>query len=164
MITRSVYFSIFPLILALSASSLAQDQPQGLSVSISATADRVKSGSPLVIKVRLKNISSHEIWMAAGSEATKLDVLYASAAGQKARQAQKREEVSPPTPDGVVFVRAESGSGKLVTMASGETWAHEIVVTQLFDLSKPGVYTIQAKRGADEGLSRSNIVQVTVTP
>lgn len=45
-----------------------------LSISISAKADRVRSGSPLVIEVKLKNVSGHEIYTVAGPEATSTDI------------------------------------------------------------------------------------------
>ena len=76
---------------------------------------------------------------------------------------QKGEEVNPSTSGGMVIARTQSGSAKIVPMAPGETWTHQIIVSELFDLSKPGVYTIQAKRFAAGVLFKSNIVRVTVT-
>jgi hypothetical protein len=164
MMTRSVCFSVFPLIIALSPSSTAQNRSPDLSISISAKADRVRSGSPLVIEVTEKNVSSHQIYRVAGPETTNVDVLDANGAAQKPRQAgvHKGEEVKPSKPGGMVIEEMQSGSAKFVPMAPGETWTYEIVVTQRFDLSKPGVYTIQARCLEAEAPFKSNIVRVTI--
>ena len=56
--------------------------------------------------------------------------------------------------------------GLLVSLKPGEDWRNTLRVSDLYDLSKPGQYTIQVRRWDYETRTwvKSNTVMVTVTP
>ena len=70
---------------------------------------------------------------------------------------------APPDPSSMAAARA---AGTLVSLDPGQDWRNTIRVSDLYDLSKPGQYTIQVRRWDDETKTwvKSNAVTVTVTP
>jgi hypothetical protein len=70
---------------------------------------------------------------------------------------------APPDPAWRAAARA---AGALVSLKPGEDWRTTIWVSDLYDVSKPGQYTIQVRRWDDETKTwvKSNAITVTVTP
>ena len=57
-------------------------------------------------------------------------------------------------------------AGTLVSLKPSQDWRNTLRVSDLYDLSKPGQYTIQVRRWDDETKTwvKSNTITVTVTP
>ncbi len=69
---------------------------------------------------------------------------------------------SAPDPAAMASARA---AGTLVSLKPGQDWRNTLRVSDLYDLSKPGLYTIQVRRWDDETKTwvKSNTITVTVT-
>ena len=52
------------------------------------------------------------------------------------------------------------------TLKAGQSFTQSLLVTSLYDMTKPGKYSIQIVKERDEGgvFARSNTVTVVVTP
>jgi hypothetical protein len=70
---------------------------------------------------------------------------------------------APPDPASMALARA---AGTVVSLRPGQDWRNTIRVSDLYDLSKPGQYTIQVRRWDDETKTwvRSNTITATVEP
>ena len=153
---------------------------QALSMSIEPVQAVVSAGSPVELRVTLANTSDHDIvieedmnsvavWMAYRVEVRYENGSMAPHTELGRRQYQGRgtgavhrfeDDV---TPDAAMMRFTVIG----VPMKAGESVPGLLNVSRLYDLSKPGKYTIQVSRGAEEGVNatvKSNTVTVTVTP
>jgi hypothetical protein len=154
---------------AQSAQS-AQPAAPNLSITISTPDEVVKAGSEVKVKVLFTNSSdqvismSHTLAPNPGEVDNWIDVRDEN--GKLAPQTQygkkiKGDESTPPA--------ATNASSMAVEMKPGETARAHIQVTKLFDLSRPGKYTIQVDRfdrleNGSGAWAKSNIITVTVIP
>src|ERR1700733_10740859 len=163
------------LILVLAASMALAQQPQpAFTITISAGQTVVTVKSPIEVQVTLKNTSNHDLRVFTdnsykaelsgfGAEVTdaqglapKITRYHDLLTGGKA----PREKVANPDEH---FVMVASGGAEPV--APGGTIELHMNIGKMYDLSKPGVYTIQVTRTdtADGITVRSNPLKITVT-
>jgi hypothetical protein len=118
----------------------------------------VKSGSGVFIKVQMTNISDHAVDCTAA---------YLGATDRK-YQYDVRDDAGTSIKRRIIRPEQDAGSIEMCTLQPGESTHRETQVSWLHDLTKPGKYTIQLMRGAagdeKDGVVKSNIVTVTVTP
>jgi len=153
----------------------------GVGVGLAETAQRsftfdvgtqeiAKVGSPIVLKIQLKNISDHDL--------TRMSLPGAADHGEivgfrpTVRDAEGKEP--PLTQWGrQVFGRTFPGEPDLVLNAvgvvplqPGESWKTQINLNKLYDLSAPGKYTVQIRYYDDEHKEwvTSKTVTVAVVP
>jgi len=127
----------------------------------------VEAGSSIVVAVRKTNISDHEIDKGSCvSEATG-----DHCGGHYDVRDSHGERVEPNKP--AMSLIGDGRGGHLIgtkdnLLQSGESNISRDNVSQAFDLSKPGTYTIQLSqhvaRGSESDVVRSNIITVTVLP
>jgi hypothetical protein len=147
---------------------LDEGKPTVISLSLSAVHDSIKAGSPVLMKVVLKNKSDHD-----------LSVFLLDAAGENQYLAEvydEKRQVPTETEHGKIInghVPNELLKPKDMTfnfacfaMKPGETITHDLNLSRIYNFDKPGKYEIQVQRGAPESLDyvKSNKVTVTVTP
>lgn len=188
-LTRSLVATIVALSLS-AAIAIAQSAQPNFSISIGVEQNKVRAGSDLAISVVETNVSNHPIWLGGGLQPLPgtgivlevLDVQGVSAPKTELYRIWRGEE-NPP----IVFHPAEGGkpawtethipmlSGRGVLIDPGNVVKDQIVVNKLFDLSKPGKYTIrlrqidfrkdeEASSGRPVPYVNSNTITITITP
>ena len=142
-----------------------------IALTLSASEDMVKTGSPITVTVALKNVSDHEIlyWREntsdAGGSEYKVDVWddksFTARETKFGLALKGRSDSTSLTPDTPV-----DSSGGWLTLKPGEGLTDKLNVSKLYDLSQPGKYSIQIRRFDEETKSfvKSNKITVTVTP
>jgi hypothetical protein len=141
----------------------AQKAIPALSIVASATEDVVRAGSQVTLKVSVKNELTETL-----VEPT--DGMNRPERNYAIKITDDHGNVPPLTNYGRALIKHE---GVIIDrccpsmiLQPGETRNEDVVVTSLFDLSKPGKYTIQLER-FDNSIKagvKSNAVAVTVTP
>jgi len=163
------------LILLLAASiALAQKPQPAFTITIRTGRGVVTAKSPVEVQVTLKNTSNHEIRVFVdnsdkaelsgfGAEITdpqglvpKITRYNDVLTGEKA----PREKVANPDEHFVIV-----GSGGTQPVAPGSTVELHMDIGQIYDLSKPGTYTVQVTHtDAADGITvKSNPLTITVT-
>ena len=115
----------------------------------------VKAGSKITLEINVTNTSGHQIEYDPGI--TKLVFEVRNAQGKPA----------PLTPDGEKLRKLYGSTGHGQFVPQGETLAAGgAQLDGIYDLSKPGVYTIQVSRFDDVSKTwvKSNTITLTVTP
>jgi len=161
-----------PFVLAMAAGmAMGQTAKRSFTLVISADSSIVKQGSPISIKIELRNISDHNIgWtMAPGGD------LHGEIIGFPPilRDVQGRE---PPltkwgrkvlgrggAPDDAPLVR---NAVFRYEMPPGKVMKTEIRLDEVYDLTSPGKYTIQVSHYDEDNKeeAKSNTLTITVTP
>jgi hypothetical protein len=161
----------FTLVVTVGAAH-AQTVQQPFSLAISVAHDTVKTGTPIVINIMFKNISDHDINRAIRPEGRTHGELLGFP--PIVRDAEGKEP--PLTKLGrLIFGRPAPGDGMTVYegISSGNGPLHpgkaitpEIRLSELYDLSVPGQYTVLVWHYDVEKKEavKSNTVTVTVTP
>jgi hypothetical protein len=144
------------------ASSHPAAAHAALSVRISAPHSTVKLGVPIRLRIALTNVSDHQIgfpWLVDVSQDYELSVW----TGQGNRVKHKRRAWADKA--GRHHTRIRGGSGYAAYLEPGQTLKGEVDVSESYDLSQPGKYTIQASRYDYETKTwvKSNTITITVT-
>lgn len=143
----------------------------------SVTIDQVSNKPPLPVGLHVitKNISIHRILIRREEHAEDTAMLgpVFRAEAHDARGIAPREtelaraagNSGETTPD-PSFMASARAAGDLVSIGPGEDWWDTIKVNDLYDLHKPGTYTLQVRRWDDETKTwvKSNTITLTVTP
>jgi hypothetical protein len=157
----------------LLAASVAQAQP-AFTLTISGGRAVVTAKLPIEVHVTLKNTSNHDLRVSVdnsgkaelsgfdaevtGSQGLvpKITRYHDVLTGEKA----PRERLANPDEHFVIVT-----SGGTQTLAPGATIELHMDIGQMYDLSKPGVYTFQITRTdtADGTTVKSNPLKITVT-
>ena len=158
------------------AAVTAESTKPIFALTISTPANTVKRGAEIAIEVSLKNTSSSSISINAfqiAVDSYMVEVL--DSAGNSAplteygRVVLKGERYQPR--GGVYKIHMPGGgNARVFRLEPGGTARETLSVSDLFDMSRPGTYTIQVQRG--EGYTvklskgpiiKSNTITVTVT-
>ena len=155
-------------LLILPSGGATQSAKPDISVTISAMQTVVKADSEVKVGIILTNISNHEVSLAKdnaqnlGEAHNKIEVR--DEKGNLAPEAKYVGILDGKAPNDVIFMPL--GSSAPHSLKPGETLKDAIIASKLFDLSKPGKYTIQVQRTdeATKTVVRSNTITLTVTP
>lgn len=171
----------FPIVVAFSLvfTSLMHGQQATFSITISAP-DSVAMSSKLKIDIACKNVSDHQIPSSKAGFGGPWDYTVDVRLGvsepvplteyskilQGIDTGESKRTLSPEERRREFRRHVTSGSTIIQFLAPGETQKDEIPVSKLYDLSKPGRYTIQIQRTDPETklVVKSNSITVTVTP
>jgi hypothetical protein len=140
-------------------SHLAQPGSQpSFSVTIKAVHDTVQAKAPLMLEVVTANISDRDLTLWQRTAPDLAGWVYS---------ADVRDE-SGNIPPSTAWGRRPMGEGSeaLLNLKPGQTNTDIIDITQLYDFSQPGTYTIQVQRNDDENnlAIKSNTIKVIITP
>jgi|ERR1035437_1914868 hypothetical protein len=175
-ISNPVSVTIVPVPPTPSSDATQQvSSSEPLSLEIKATNDIIKSGGLVDVLVSTNNVSARRIVLRRQEQAQDtgmlgsvfrvdvLDSLSSPPPETEFGQSKSNRADTPPDPASMVAARA---AGTLVSLKPGQDWRNTIRVSELYDLSKPGQYTIQVRRWDDETKTwvKSNPLTVTVTP
>jgi len=136
----------------------SSSEKPGLELTMVAVRDQVKVGSPVVVSIITKNISSQPV----GNGHCRATIYnYGFVVKDSLRNpAAETEELRT-----INWLRKEGEWCRSLTglhpLKPGETAEQAIDIAEYYDLSRPGQYTIQAQRGP---LLKTNVVTVTVLP
>jgi hypothetical protein len=120
-----------------------------------------KAGTEIRLRLYHRNTSDHEIVIPSlGPSGPGQAGLYVEVGDSQGNLAPLTDHYRSIQKEG------ESGSVYLSRIVPGETYETELVLNRLYDLVKPGRYTIQVHRpfGTGQVVSRSNAITVTVLP
>lgn len=149
---------------------VGQGGPHPFSLAIHARQSVIKSSDPAIIEVQIRNVSDHEIgrtvapgWTVHG-ELIGFVPIVRNASGSEppltkwGKQVFGRQKPDDHLPDLVL------NAVQRVPMAPGEVVKTEIHLTELYDLSAPGTYTVQVKSYDEENKVEvtSSIATITV--
>jgi hypothetical protein len=123
--------------------------------------------------VDTKNTSAHRITLATQKPdqeqvgpVYKIDVLDSAGASAPEKDAGRLAKIRDQSPPFAGQEAAQRHGEEALSLKPGEEWWDAISVSQFYDLSKPGQYTIQLRRWDDETKTwvKSNTITLTVTP
>jgi hypothetical protein len=142
----------------------------GTSLTISALQDSVKTGSPVRVRVTLKNRSNHDVVVATEVSGLDCQVEVRGADGRLAADTKlgyiwNGHVASPDTSR--ISPQDLNGNAIFTTLNAGKTLTWELDAARLYDMRQPGKFTIQVQKRDPENASillKSNRVAVTVTP
>jgi hypothetical protein len=160
----------------------ASTSKPGFSVKITAAQDLVTAGSEVSLVATLKNTSDHQIGISVvpGRDQTYTDCY--DRVGQRILKCYKVEiwderhslvpEIKPKSFEPVIDTNGSItmdlflGSSQERYLKPGDAVKDELVVSNRYDLSQPGKYTIKVHRIDTETMAtaKSNTITVSVTP
>jgi hypothetical protein len=148
---------LYSFFLFVSLAFCQQPNPAPFKIAITTDSPTVVAESDVSIKVSLTNTSNGEV---------NEGVMYMDGINLDSTfRFEVRDEQGKQVPKRV-YPHEELRTGKVTfrTIRAGETLTQPQPVSALYDMRKPGKYTIQVWRRNPEYDIKSNIVTVTVTP
>ena len=141
------------------ASQTAMLGSPGFSITISTSDATIKSGTELIVTLMISNISNHAINLDLDEADYRVEVR--DEHGELAKPAQNGRTLADSDSQ---FTAPKDKSFLTIPMQTGETTKAQINVSQLFDLSWPGKYTISVQGYDRENKAQvlSNMIGVTV--
>lgn len=140
-----------------------QTVPAPFSVVLSAHQSTFKRGSEVTLDVAVTNNTDQKIHIAPRTGTSGLEVR-----DSDGRAVKKIEEVDsakkPETGSPSNSVRATEGSYLAIEIGPRQTIHFQEIVTNKFDLCRPGTYTIRATHEYSNSLVKSNFVTIVTTP
>jgi uncharacterized protein (DUF58 family) len=158
------------LALFVATSPAQQTSASSFSITISADQSTVKVGAPITIRILFKNTSNEEIALAKipgdrkGEKHNLVDVRDAD--GKMPPETEYKQALEGKRDNVKGHVVLPMASNFTQFLKPGDVMQDNLDVTDLYDLSKPGRYTIQIERNDDisKTLVKSNVVTVTINP
>lgn len=155
---------VLALLVSTIAAAITQPAAAPFSLTISTKTKSVQAGSEVKVQILLKNISNNEIYVLREKSPS-----LPEQAGFTAAVSDAKGMAVAYTNYGDKFYKGEAvtfGSPSYAYLKPGETLEQEMEVSKLFDLSKPGTYTVQVQRKDDRSaaVAKSNTISITITP
>jgi hypothetical protein len=153
-------FVLFMIVPYLAATSFPQGANQSFSLSIAAQEETAKTGSEIKIKTTLTNVTKHDLTFFDTNRDCDYPVEVRNDNGNPAPETEYKQQL-----------RCKEGPSDgriiMVNLKPQEARHDEIVVTRLYDLTRPGKYFVQVLRKVPkelgQGTVKSNILTITVT-
>jgi hypothetical protein len=163
--------SVFGFSNAVSAQcgpDLAQGKPTVISLSLSADNESFKVGSPVIMRVDLKNKSGHDLFLgllaAPGEDLYSIEVH--NDKGEVPIETEHGKLHNGHVPVELLKPKNMNFSVVCVPLKAGEIITHGLNLSKVYNFERPGKYEIQVQRADAESLDfvKSNKVTITVTP
>jgi len=154
---------LFILLLSLLPLAFAQTQQSApFSLSITPAQASVKSGSPVELEVITTNLSPQPITLSKSNPGMEYDFDVRDSGKKAAPMSPQLKRMRDPAhPHGVFRL-----FGKV--LQPQESLRETVTISEYYDMSKPGTYTIRLQREIPEqvgkGVVKSNAVSVKITP
>src|SRR5215475_1002556 len=134
-------------------------QEQSLKITIVAAQNGVKAGDPIEITVTMKNMSDHDITMGKLVSNTHAELNNEIIVRDKNGEMPNETRYKKGIKEGV------AGSRRRFTLKPGEEITETSNINKLYDLSRPGEYTVQVEKELPasevKGTIKSNTIAVT---
>ena len=147
-------FYCFYLIVSLALCQQANKPP--FKIAITSAPASTMAGADISIKVSLTNTSDHDVREGVGYGRGNIASIFRFEVRDEHGKLVPKRIYPHPELDGM-------GSVRFGTIHRGETWTQDQEVSALYDMRKPGKYTIQVWKRDPNYDIKSNIVTVTVT-
>jgi hypothetical protein len=148
---------ILALLIAFNAAGA---DTAALSLKVIALDPTAKSGSKITIEVTATNESSHEITYHNTSVVCDYSLTVLTSSSAPAPETSFKKQHRCVLGDGLRM----TGRNIVVTLKPGESNSEQVAVTEQYDMTAPGEYSVQVERTFPEvGHFRSNTVIVKVT-
>jgi hypothetical protein len=168
--TRATFVHFVLVSVLLAGGTQAVPKPQApFSIAISPLQQSIAAGTEVKVEIALKNISNREIYLSKSNGRSQAEFVFVveahNDAGEPAPETEYQRRVMrrETTKRNVLF-----WSEIILNLKPGEILQDEAIVSNLYDLSRPGRYLIQVSRRVSDnpkdGVVKSNIIAVTVTP
>jgi hypothetical protein len=120
----------------------------------------VKSGSAVAVQIKIRNTSDTAI----GFEPMEAPyvVIVRDVHGNPSSDTEKGRKMREKQRE--LFSPLNRGSAFLLPLQPGESITHEWTVSDLYDMSRPGSYSIQLQRFWNNRLIPSNTIKVRIIP
>jgi len=154
------------LVFGLCAVIAARAAQQSFTISISTAQSSFKATREIRLQVIITNTSQQEIAVGnAGGEAAELsgyEIIVFDDKGNAPPETRYHKGVRREDPN----IPVGTGSLVKVSLGPGQSLKDATILNRLYDLSKPGNYTIQVQRTDPETKTvvKSNIITLTITP
>ncbi len=139
-----------------------------LSITIHPLLDVMKAGSPVKVRITVANNTKRQIFVETWGPDLLFQFDVRDSHGDRPLTARGRAVFSVEEPgSSKVRVDLPMGSNSSETVDPGKSLDIEQEIPDLFDLSQPGIYTIQVHRPdglGSGGLVNSNTVRLTIVP
>jgi hypothetical protein len=152
------------------AAQCSQPTPgarQAVSIEAHRVQRKVKLGSSVLLKVRMTNVSRHDIsvWMENGSSENQYEVDVRGQKGKLSADTEYRETRNGHVHLEVLRLQDLIDSGSCVTLGRGKSIVQQVDVGKLYLFDTSGKYFIRVRRPDPEsaGMVKSNLVSVTIT-
>lgn len=153
--------SALPMILCcISRIGFSQITIEPLSLTITPAEQTATAGAIIKVKAKLTNLTDHVItFFDTNSDCDYLTEVRGDSGNPAPETAYKRQ----------LQCSDKSGDSRniLVSLKPREAIGEEILVSRLYELRRPGNYTVQVSRrvpkGVGKGPIKSNVVTITVT-
>jgi hypothetical protein len=148
----------FPLLLA--GFCAAQQQPPSFSLAISTPHSVVKAGQAVPLTIVITNTSDREIYYAGALNLP--GAMYVHVVDGNNKPAA--ETPYGRTQHGTAFPPTGSGSVLRIDIAPGESMKEEVMVDKEWDISQPGIYTMQVEKSDSRSNTtvKSSVIALTV--
>jgi hypothetical protein len=139
-------------------------QTGSFGISITISQNTIRTGANLQLQIKVKNISDHDLSLFVPFDETGIaqmfDVNVRDSAGASVPETAVGMHVHGKTAEPPLI------SGPVKTISPGKEIDRNTDLTRIFDLAKPGTYTVQVTRMDfdQKVLVKSNIITITVTP
>jgi hypothetical protein len=135
--------------------------PKSPSFTISAPQSVVKSGTPLIVKLSLTNTSDHVLSWTVGGPKPPIRTVVKNSNDKEVPETPYGLKVHGNEPHPLPFM----GSVTMGILKPGASYGEETDLAKQYDLSKPGVYTVQMLWHENETHTwmESNTITITVT-
>jgi hypothetical protein len=159
--SKLAFLSVMSVAFAMPAAPAPPPENPLASFKISAPQSTVKSGTPLIVKLSLTNTSDHDLSWTVGGPKPPVKVVVKNGNDKEVLETPYGLEVHGNGPHPLPF----RGSVSMGILKPGATYGEETDVAKQYDLSKPGVYTIQMlwHENVTHTWMKSNSITVTVT-
>ncbi len=160
---QSISFS-FPILCGLAAILMAGQAVQAPFCLVLGTRQYTfKRGSEVTLDVAVTNITDQKIYIAPRTGTSGWEIQDSDGRPVKKMEAVKSEK--KPEPDGASSaVHSTAGSYSAFEIGPRQTLHFQEVVTNEFDLTRPGKYTIRAAHEFGNFLVKSNSITIVATP
>jgi hypothetical protein len=150
------------IILAAYIASPVQSTTQAFTLSLEAEETVIKANSEVRMNVTIRNTSNRAMYVSDSNGPVPCDYLI------DARDSQGRQALDTDLARNLKLKKqGYFDSTFIFTLQPGESHKTALVVTRLYDLSRPGKYLIQVSREVPKelggGTIKSNVVTVTIS-
>jgi len=132
------------------------------SLQLKALDSTVKAGSPVRLEVKTTNASTNAISLSKSNPALEYEFSVRNPQGGRAAESESFKRMKDPNKPVMIFRLTSE------VLKPGESATEVVVISEFYDLTRPGLFTIQVERRVPEqlghGVVKSNTVSVTITP
>jgi len=148
------------------ARSQANQASQDETIMLTTLQSSVAVGSEVTIFATVTNVSNHPIEEARSTSGVDYSLQLIVRDELQRILAEKPPDQTPcQGKPGCKIMRMNMGNVVGKQLAPGKSFRNDFVLTELYDLSKPGKYSVQVVRGESASATlKSNILAITVVP